>query len=186
MPIYAPGIRSKTRGVKNTKRNIIAVLQLTAMVDMFTVLVVFLLQNYISTDQILPVHEQIALPQAKSVKTLKASHVVIISKGELSLNNEKIGNLKTMTLDSQVYRVLKQKMQQLLKHPITDNSNFLLSQFKKIQNKENIQKLRKAFFRVTLQADEEVPFIRIRQVMYSLTEAGVKEINFAVIKPSDF
>ena len=45
MAIYVPGKRDR-RGVRaGAKRNVVAVLQLTAMVDMFTVLVVFLLQK---------------------------------------------------------------------------------------------------------------------------------------------
>ena len=72
MPIHVPGKRARGRQkVVGRKRNVVAVLQLTAMVDMFTVLVVFLLQNYASTNQILPITDQIALPKAAAVKELK-------------------------------------------------------------------------------------------------------------------
>lgn len=50
MPIHVPGHRNRSgRQKKPVKRNAVAVLSLTAMVDMFTVLTVFLLQNYAST-----------------------------------------------------------------------------------------------------------------------------------------
>ena len=60
MAIFVPGKRSRknSRAVP-AKRSAVAVLQLTAMVDMFTVIVVFLLQSYATTDQILPLPEAV-------------------------------------------------------------------------------------------------------------------------------
>ena len=100
MPVYAPGLRHGKR-LKNTKRDVVAVLQLTAMVDMFTVLVVFLLQNYAVTDQILPVSEKIVLPKAEEVRELKPSHVVVLSEGQVILNMENLGTLSEHTSDRQ-------------------------------------------------------------------------------------
>ncbi len=183
MPIYAPGVR-RGRYVQSTKRDVVAVLQLTAMVDMFTVLVVFLLQNYAVTDQILPISEKIALPQAKEVKSLKPSHVVILSEGVVTLNENVLGSLNEQTSEEQwVFPPLKEKMEELLKISEEGGSNFLLAQLRRVQQDpedENIVK--NAPFRVTIQADEETNFLGIKKIMYTLTEAGVKEMNFAVIK----
>ena len=73
-----------------TKRNVVAVLQLTAMVDMFTVLVVFLLQNYASTNQVLPISDTVVLPKATSTAKLKPSFVVVLSKEQLTFNGQDI------------------------------------------------------------------------------------------------
>ena len=187
MPIYAPGIRSKGRHVQVTKRDVVAVLQLTAMVDMFTVLVVFLLQNYAVTNQILPISEKIELPQAKSVKELKPSHVVVLSEGIVSLNEEDLGSLADETTDTEwVFPPLKEKMEELLKISEQGGSNFLLSQFKKMnQTDESESIIKQAPFRVTIQADENTQFLDLKKVMYTLTDAGVREMNFAVIKTPD-
>ena len=183
MPIYAPGIR-KGHYVQNIKRDVVAVLQLTAMVDMFTVLVVFLLQNYASTDQILPIAEKIALPQAKEVKTLKPSHVVILSDGIVTLNEDVLGSLKDQTSDEQwVFPPLKRKITELLQIAQEGGSNFLLAQLKRVQeDPEDEGLIKEALFRVTIQADEKTNFLEIKKIMYTLTDAGVKEMNFAVIK----
>jgi biopolymer transport protein ExbD len=37
-------------------------------------------------------------------------------------------------------------------------------------------------YKMTLQADKDIDFLSIKKVLYTLTEAGVQEINFAVIK----
>ncbi len=186
MPIYAPGLR-KGRYVQSMKRDVVAVLQLTAMVDMFTVLVVFLLQNYASTNQILPVVEKIDLPQAKEVKALKPSHVVILSKGIVTLNENVLGDLNEKTAQDQwVFAPLREKMEELLEVSKSGGSGFLLAQLRQIQkNLEDDSVVKEAPFRVTIQADEKTNFLDIKKIMYTLTSAGVKEMNFAVIKSAD-
>ena len=187
MPIYAPGIRKRGRHVQSSKRDVVAVLQLTAMVDMFTVLVVFLLQNYAVTNQILPISEKIALPQAKEVKELKPSHVVIISDGIVTLNELVLGTLSEQTSETEwVFSPLKEKMEELLQSAQEGGGNFLLAQFKKMnQNQEDESLIKQAPFRVTIQADENTHFLEVKKIMYTLTEAGVREMNFAVIKTPD-
>jgi len=183
MAIYAPGIR-KGKYVVHTKRDVIAVLQLTAMVDLFTVLVVFLLQNYAVTDQILPIAEEIILPQAKEVRELKPSHVVILSKGEVQLNQEALGSLSSHTSKDQwVFQPLKEKIIKVLADSQAGVDNFLITQLKKmnLQDKDE-DYVKKTPFRVTIQAAESTEFLEIKKIMYTLTEAGVKEMNFAVIK----
>ena len=186
MPIYAPGIR-KGRYVQSMKRDVVAVLQLTAMVDMFTVLVVFLLQNYASTNQILPISEKIELPQAKEVKDLKPSHVVILSDGIVTLNENVLGALNEETSEEQwVFSPLKEKMEELLEISQSGGSSFLLAQLRQIQkNLEDESVIKQAPFRVTIQADEKTNFADVKKIMYTLTDAGVKEMNFAVIRTSE-
>ena len=184
MPIYAPGFR-RGRHV-NLKRDVVAVLQLTAMVDMFTVLVVFLLQNYAVTNQILPISEELQLPKAAQVKELKPSYTVILRKGDVILNEDNLGKLESQT--SKVdwsYPPLLQKMKELLeKEP--GGTGFLRAQLERIkQSEENEQVIKQAPFRVTIQADEGTPFFDVKKIMYTLTEAGIKEMNFAVIKKLD-
>ena len=187
MPIYAPGIRRKGRHVQSAKRDVVAVLQLTAMVDMFTVLVVFLLQNYAVTNQILPISEKIALPQAKEVRDLKPSYVVVISDGIVSLNEDVLGSLSEQTSDTEwVFPPLKEKMEELLQISQEGGSNFLLAQLKKMSgDQEDEGVIKQAPFRVTIQADENSKFLELKKVMYTLTSAGVREMNFAVIKTPD-
>ncbi|MCY4321483.1 MAG: biopolymer transporter ExbD [Bdellovibrionaceae bacterium] len=187
MPIYAPGIRRKGSYAQSAKRDVVAVLQLTAMVDMFTVLVVFLLQNYAVTNQILPISEKIALPQANEVRELKPSHVVLISDGIITLNELVLGSLSKETSDSDwVFLPLREKMVELMQMAQEGGSNFLLAQLKQLSadpEDENI--IKQAPFRVTIQADENTQFLDVKKVMYTLTEAGVREMNFAVIKTTD-
>lgn len=184
MAIYAPGIR-KGRHLVSAKRNVVAVLQLTAMVDMFTVLVVFLLQNYASTDQILPISEKIKLPEATQVKELKPSYVVTYSDGDIVLNSKNLGSLNEQTSGTDwVFPPLKEAIEDLIEKANQGAlSDFLTAQLRRFtKSEENEEVLEKTPFRVTIQADEEDDFLAIKKIMFTLTEAGIKEMNFAVIK----
>ena len=90
MAIYIPGKRNRHGRATSSKRSAVAVLQLTAMVDMFTVLVVFLLQNYATTNQILPIEDSVALPDAASVRELKPSNVVVLDPDGVRVNNTQV------------------------------------------------------------------------------------------------
>ena len=184
MAIYAPGIR-QGRQLVDAKRNIVAVLQLTAMVDMFTVLVVFLLQNYAVTDQILPISEKIQLPEATQVKELKPSYVVTYSDGNVILNSKNLGSLEEGTSQTDwVFSPLKETVEELIQKSNQGAvSNFLMAQLRRINMGDKDEDfVRKTPFRVTIQADESDHFLAIKKIMFTLTEAGIKEMNFAVIK----
>ncbi len=182
MPIYVPGFRYRNSNkLKATKRNVVAVLQLTAMVDLFTVLVVFLLQNYASTNQILPISDNIALPKATSTEQLIPSFVVMLSKEKLTFN----GN------DLVAFRDIKNQQNWMIE-PLREQVAAEIERMKK--EKKQAQVLTKkegatqifSYEKMTLQADENIDFLTIKKVMYTLTEAGIKEINFAVIQIRDY
>lgn len=177
MPIYVPGKRARGRQkILGSKRNVVAVLQLTAMVDMFTVLVVFLLQNYASTNQILPISDQIALPQASTVKELKPSFVVVLSKETLSFNEKKVTTFSEVKANTNWLIVP-------LLNPVKEVIEKLNQENKSVSKKDKFgADVVPIQYKITLQADKDIDFLSIKKVLYTLTEAGVQEVNFAVIK----
>ena len=81
MAIYAPGIRDRRGYMKAGKKSLVVSLSLTAMVDMFTVLAVFLLQNY-KVEEI-QLKKTVPLPQATAVKKLRPAHVVVVTQDQI-------------------------------------------------------------------------------------------------------
>jgi len=177
MPIHVPGVRNRKNKITATKRNIVAVLQLTAMVDMFTVLVVFLLQNYASTNQILPISDRVSLPKATSTAKLTPSFVVTLSKEALSFNGRDIVSFDEVRRSSEwVIEPLKEKvMESVIRLKSEKKKDFVVTR------KEGGVKIF-LYEKMTLQADEDIDMLSIKKIMYTLTEAGIKEINFAVIQ----
>src|SRR3990167_2014447 len=93
MAIFRPGQRYRNHNIlkrRGGKRGVTAMLSLTAMVDMFTVLVIFLLQNYNTTGEILFIPKEVVLPKAANVKELKPAFVVTISNKEVLLDKTRV------------------------------------------------------------------------------------------------
>lgn len=191
MPIHPPGERfrySRLLGGKS-KREVTSALQLTAMVDMFTVLVIFLLQNYNATGQALFIPKEVILPKAEKIKELKPAVIVTISNKEVLVDRDRV-----VTFDE-----IKAKESWMI-DPLMAKLKIALAKAKEEQDL-NIQKqLNKVFEgvrgekpmedpdawnKVTIQSDKDVDFLTVKKVMYTVTEAGAAEINFAVMKQKE-
>ena len=187
MPIQIPGKRTRSGGAKPVKRNAVAVLQLTAMVDMFTVLVVFLLQNYATTNQILPMPEAVALPNASAVKELKPSNVVLLSAEGLSVNSTPIATFAAVKAQEDwMIAPLRAKIEELISEGDKKKAglgNQIRQAVAEVKGADTAAKSEVDDYRkITIQADKTVDFLSVKKIMYTVTEAGVFEINFAVIK----
>ncbi len=187
MAIYRPGERFRYHNIlskRKGRRGVVAMLSLTAMVDMFTVLVVFLLQNFSGEQQMLQLHKDIQLPHAKSIKELKPAFVVTLSNQELLLDQTLIGNTEQI-----------KGQQDWMIQPLFDQIKVALAAAKldyetKLQNRirDVVQNARgdkdeaPNWNKVTIQADKTIDILTVKKVMYTITEAGAGEINFAVMK----
>lgn len=189
MAIKVPGKRTRRGKSKGGKRSAVAVLQLTAMVDMFTVLVVFLLQNYATTNEILPLPDAVQLPTAQTVKELKPSNVVVLTDDTVQLNSTKVATFNEVkeaedwlivNLEKELKKLIevgeqsKEKLGNQIKDAVTE-----------AREGEKPEDQVDEFRKITIQADSKVDFLTVKKVMYTVTEAGVYEINFAVIKKLD-
>lgn len=190
MPIHAPGERFRYSRLmkKKGKREVTAVLSLTAMVDMFTVLVIFLLQNYNSTGEIIFIPKEVTLPKAERIKELKPAVVVTISNKEVLVDKNSVVS----------FEQVKAQPEWMIQPLYTQLSEAL--QRTKAEQEKNIQKKLRdvvdsargekdtdpnAWNKVTIQADKGVDFLTVKKVMYTVTEAGAGEINFAVTKQKE-
>lgn len=192
MAIFRPGERHRYHNIlskKKGKRDVTALLSLTAMVDMFTVLVIFLLQNYNTTGEILYIPKEVVLPKASAVRELKPAHVVTISAKEILLDKDVVATFEDVkgTEDWLILKLKDNLAAALVKSRAEQES--------KLQNKiRNVVETTRgeaeedanAWNKVTIQADKGVDFLTVKKVLYTVTEAGAGEINFAVTKlPSE-
>jgi biopolymer transport protein ExbD len=191
MPIHVPGHRNRSgRQKKPVKRNAVAVLSLTAMVDMFTVLTVFLLQNYASTGEVISLPKEVKLPEAHTVKELKPSNVVVISPDKIMLNSEFIAEFRTVKEQNDwEVESLKSRVIKLIEEGRIAESNLGNKVRKAIEGAKSgddpeVNEIPQ-YKKITIQADKKVDFLTVKKIMYTVTEAGIAEINFAVIKLPD-
>lgn len=188
MPIYPPGERyryNKHMKKKKGKRETAAILQLTAMVDMFTVLVVFLLQNYNVTGHVIHIPKEVTLPKAEKIKELKPAVVVTISDKEVLLDKTRI--ISGDELKAQESWMIENLHKGIIEGIRVAKEEHERSLQKKLQKtveaaRGEEEKDPTPWNKVTIQADKGIDFLTVKKVMYTVTEAGAGEINFAVNK----
>lgn len=178
MPIQVPGKRygkrlqsSKVFG-KGThgKKSTFADLLITPLVDMFVIIVLFLVANFSATGEVLMMSKDIQLPSAAHVKDLDLVPVVMISKDEVIVQGAEVGKVSEIVKSDQMdipeleekLRELKTKTDQL--HQLANDTSE--------QNTAGD---------VNIQADKDVTFRIIQRVMYSCSSADFGNINFAVL-----
>ncbi len=194
MPIFAPGKRDprhkRNNHGMNSRRSSVTGLSLTSMVDMFTILVVFLLMNYSSTGEIIYIPKDVKLPKASQTKELKPAHIVTLTQTDVVLDKDTVAKLDDV------------KAQKDWMIPALRDHLVAALKLDEAKNKEN-QAIRRSLpgapkpdgakeatdannaKKITVQADKDQDFLTIKKIMFTVTEAGAEEINFAVMKKED-
>ncbi len=188
MAIFRPGERHRYHNIlskRKGKRDVTAMLSLTAMVDMFTVLVIFLLQNYNATGEILYIPKEVVLPQASAVRELKPAHVVTISNKEVLLDKDVVATFDEIKgTDEWMIERLKTQLADALQKSKAEAESKLQNRIRDAveATRGEAEEDPNAWSKVTIQADKGVDFLTVKKVLYTVTEAGAGEINFAVTK----
>jgi len=142
------------------KRAAVYALLLTSMVDMFSMLVVFLLQTFSTSPEIM-INKGVTLPNSITAAQVKEAPVLAIAKdGNLYLDQRLVGETKNV-----------------LKSP-----NELVRQLTEIKNNWAKSHAGIAFpGEINLQADKEIPSTIVSEVMGILTTGQFSAIQLAVI-----
>jgi biopolymer transport protein ExbD len=191
MPIHHPGTKfrhSKILSKRKGKRELVALLSLTAMVDMFTVLVIFLLQNYNATGQVIYIPKDVTLPKAEKIKELMPAIVVTISNKEILIDKNPVITFQALSAQQEWMVVpLFTQMVEALKKAREEYEFKLQNQIQKAVVNARGEKGQEQtpWNKVTIQADKGMDFLSVKKIMYTVTEAGAGEINFAVTKQTN-
>lgn len=147
------------------KKSGMADLNLTPMVDMFTMLVIYLIQQFAATGEILYMQKDIQLPTAAHTEQIEPVPVVQVSASLIALQGERVADMDDLARD------------EYLNIPVLEEK--LRDQKKRL---EMVRGGDEEAFKgdVNIQADRQVPFKVIKRVMYSCAAAGYGNINFAV------
>ncbi|MDX9730359.1 MAG: biopolymer transporter ExbD [Bdellovibrionales bacterium] len=133
------------------KRNGLVELLLTALIDAFSILVIFLLMNFSSTGELLMVGKGVELPLATG-DVLERHPVVKVEDGQIFLED------KPVTADGLVQALLD-----------------LRENFTKNRPGEEFPAV------LTVQADRRVKFENLSGVVQASAQAGFSDIKFAVV-----
>ena len=84
---------------KSRRRAMIATLTLTSMVDMFSLLVIFLLQAFSASPELVMVTKGVTLPAAVSAHEMTDAPVLAISTDSVYLDQQLVGKTETLLED---------------------------------------------------------------------------------------
>lgn len=157
-------------------------LNITSMTDMFTILLVFLLQTYSTAEIQLTPDEGQRLPLSSAMINPTLAPQISLTKTELKLENNKLIEISSS--------------QFLSKDLDPNDSNFILPLFKeleKLAKDEEAKKLasetdpnvtyNKAIVdgRIILKADSSFDYGTLRKVMYTASMAGFPKLRLATV-----
>jgi len=157
-------------------RSLLVNLNLTPMIDMFVILVVFLLMVFSATGEILMQQQDIQLPKAYSSEPLKRAPIIGVSKDVILFEGEKV--MFTHGVSEQQYPDLK--LPELTKFLQSAREAFARAN-PMPSEPDKLAAWIEESKQIILQADEGVPFEIIRLVMTTAAYEGYSAINFAVV-----
>jgi biopolymer transport protein ExbD len=152
---------------------------------MFTVLVIFLLQNYNTTGEILYIPKEVSLPKANRVLELKPSVVVTVSNKEVLVGKDSVAKFQDVVYSKEwLIPTLRDKTKLMLEKARSEQQEKLQNKLSNVVNKTigNEEEDPNAWKKITIQADKSIDFLTLKKIMYSVYEAGGGPINFAVAK----
>jgi biopolymer transport protein ExbD len=135
------------------KRSLFADLLLTALIDAFSILVIFLLMNFSSTGEILFINKDVELPQASATDPLERNTVVRFEEGKFFIENKELENQDLL-------------IQELLTQRKEWSQKFPSEEFKGI---------------ITVQADKKTKYESLNSIVLAMAHAGYGDIRFAVV-----
>ncbi len=160
----AKGKSAKKAFRKHGKKNVYISLNLTPMIDMFVMLVIFLIMQFSASGEILYINKDVVLPKARTVAELQRAPVITVTKEQIRFE------------DSLVQRIADLQGDDIFK---SEELGKRLADYKKSYETNNIKELFKG--EVIIQGDSLVPFNIVKKVLNTCASQGFYTINYAVI-----
>lgn len=135
------------------KKSVVATLMLTSLVDTFSVLVIYLLVSFNTSEELLYINKDMELPAAALAEELERNVVVKVEQDQLYIEE------KTVKVKDLVGRLLKVRKNWESLYPEVEFTGAL-----------------------TIQADRRQSFDLLSHVIQAGGHAGYSDINFAVVR----
>lgn len=148
--------RMQQHHARKNDRN--ASLNMISLMDIFTILVFFLLVNA-SNSEILPTPKKVILPSASSQKLPVRNLVISVNKDTISLQGQTVTSVKSALANSS--KTIK---------PLFDSLKKLSVNNRHITDKKG----------VTIMGDKNIPYVLLKKIMLTCAGAEFTNLSFAV------
>jgi len=149
------------------KKSGYASLMLTSLVDMFTIIVIFLLMNFSANGEVLYMSKDIKLPDAYHGAQLDRAPVISVSPDAVTFDGRQV--LATDDL---------MKGDALNAPALEDALRDERRRYETIHARDPEHPFRGL---VNVQADRKIPFKAIKRIMFACNQSGFGNINFAAL-----
>ena len=159
--------RRAKRMERHHKRGKGAPLNLVSLMDIFTILVFFLLVN--SSDvEVLPNTKDVQLPESIAEEKAKETVVFVIGDEDIIVQGTPVAKVKDVLA--------------LVGNDIPELRQALLSQNDRVLRREAQQDIESR--EVTIMADKDIPYRLLKKVMATCTQSDYGQISLAVLQKS--
>lgn len=157
--------RAKRMERRNEKSKKVVSLNLVSLMDIFTILVFFLLVNS-SQVEVLPNAKDLKLPESIAEQKARENVVIMVTGEHILVQGKVVARVdEVMTQDRLIIGGLKQALQ---------------SQIDRVVRRETIADI--ADREVTIMGDKELPYSLLKRVMATCTAADYGKISLAVMQ----
>lgn len=155
--------------IHRRNRSIDVGLKLTSMIDMFTILLVFLLKNYSAEGQIMSVAPDLRLPESTAQKGPKVTSIIAVSQQWILLDGKKIVPVAQVLNDNTL--MIPELLNELTRlRGMSERMGKLNTNMGFTGN-------------ISLQGDKELPYQIIKKVMFTCGQIGYNDIILNVTRP---
>ncbi|NLE02394.1 MAG: biopolymer transporter ExbD [Fibrobacter sp.] len=154
----------KRRGGDDVKLNI------TSMMDMFTIILVFLIKNFSTEGAIVTPANNLTQPKSSVEQKAKESLSVKVAKNTISVEN-------ALVIDDVEYKKIENQKDFLIKslHDVLIRYSEEAKKMSSVTGKEFSGE-------ITIQGDVEIPYNILTRVMYTCGQAGYPNMNLFVYR----
>ena len=150
------------------QRHAPTVINLTALIDLFTVLVLFLLFNMANAADVLPSSQKIKLPESISDIAPEATVTIIVTEDSITIEGVEVGSVEQiLAIEDLAIPELKKELDRHAEKAkkISVATGTLVFEGK-----------------VTILGDRRLPFRLLEKVMFTCSQAEFSDISLAVIQ----
>ncbi len=145
------------------KRNQSFTLNITSMTDMFTILLVFLLQSFAAGEVNIDAAEGVRLPSSTTEKNPVNGVKLSISPTELKIDQKLLAKVSNNTIEASAID--------------SSDSNFIKPLFDQLEAVNKADPKLAKMGKILLQADESLPYSTVRKIMYTASMAGFPNVK---------
>lgn len=151
------------------KKTASASVKLTSLLDMMTILLVFLLKNFSAEGQIMIATRDLRLPESTAQKQPRVSSVVAITQDFILLDGKPLAKIPEVVADKNLIILpLFEELKQL--RALTEGIAELSADIKGFTGD------------ISIQGDKEIPFELLKRIMFTCGQTGFTNMMLVVNK----